>query len=99
MAEISGQPIVNRSDSVAASYLKTQDYLFNPISSGAAISLQNIAINSANQSGVSNLNIGGGFLSGNARSITAANSGPFAPLGFISIFVSGTQAVVPFFAP
>jgi hypothetical protein len=29
MAEISGQAIVNRSDSVAASYIKTQDLLTN----------------------------------------------------------------------
>jgi|SRR3954468_17403982 len=97
MAEISGNPIVNRSDSIAASYLKTQDYIFNPISSGAAIALQNITINAPNVSGTSNLNFGGSFTT-SGRTITAVGSGVFAPLGFVNVLVSGNAVVIPYFA-
>jgi hypothetical protein len=34
---------------------------------------------------------------GTTRTITAANSGPFAPLGFITVLVSGNSVKLPFF--
>jgi hypothetical protein len=86
MAELSGNPNVTRQDSVAASYLKTQDYQFNPLS-GSAISVN-----------VTTLNYTGTFTSSGSTA-TAGNSGPFAPLGYFPIRASGATVVVPFFAP
>lgn len=91
MAEVSGNPIVNRSDCVAASYLKAQDNLTNP-TSGGTVSLNNIGtlgwLGTMNNVAVTS-----------GRSLTATNSGAFAPLGFVQIQVSGQNVVVPFFAP
>ncbi len=86
MTETSGQAIVNRQDSCAASYLKTQDYQYNPLS-GSAISVN-----------VTTLNYTGTFPNSGAQ-VTAANSGPFAPLGYFPIRASGATVMVPFFAP
>jgi hypothetical protein len=101
MTEISGNPNVQRSDSVAASYLKTQDYILNPIS-GAGISITVNAKDSTPTSGtvlagMGSLNIQQAFTT-SGRTITAAGSGIFAPLGYFAVQVSGNTVVVPYFA-
>lgn len=87
MTEVSGNPIVNRTDNCAASYLKTQDFWFNP-TSGNSVAIQNIS--QLNWTGT--INQSGG-------TITAARSGTFAPLGYMTINVSGGTVLLPFFAP
>jgi hypothetical protein len=96
--QLSGVALVPHSEDVAASYLKTQDYFLNaPTTDGFAP--VKLSVNMQALSGVSNFNIANGFLSGNARTVTAANSGPFAPAGFFAVQVSGSVVQVPFFAP
>lgn len=100
MTEVSGQPIVNKSDSVGASYLKAQDFFMNPPGGGDfAVSFNN-APGVPTSGGLSgfpgNLNFATSFTA-SGRVNTTAGSGPFAPLGFFSIKVSGNPVVVPFF--
>lgn len=107
MAEVSGQPIVNKSDSIAASYLKPQDYFMNPPAGGSSVfTVPNLSLNDQGSiptsggltaSGLCNVNIASAFTA-SGRTITAAGSGIFAPLGFYAIKVSGMTCVVPFFA-
>ena len=101
MAEISGNPNVNRSDSVAASYLKTQDYLLNPVSGNIATIAANFGSVTPTSgtviAGAGSLNFAQGFTT-SGRTITAAGSGTFAPLGFFAVQVSGSTVVVPYFA-
>jgi hypothetical protein len=90
MTEISGQPIVNRSDSVAASYLKAQDYLFNPTSGGGGVSLPPVNTISFSQ----------GTFTASGHTTTAAASGVgYGPAGYLQIQISGANVVIPFFTP
>ncbi len=94
MAEISGNPIVNRSDSVAASYLKAQDFLYNPVS-GNAVTLPPISTLSFLTAGLSGTP---GAFTASGHSVVAAASGVgYGPAGYINIQVSGNNVVVPFF--
>jgi hypothetical protein len=96
MAEISGQPIVNRSDSVAASYLKAQDYLFNPVS-GTAVSLPPVSTLAFTSTGVSG---SAGTFTASGHTVLAAASGVgYGPAGYLQIQVSGANVVIPFFTP
>jgi hypothetical protein len=90
MTEISGQAIVNRSDSVAASYIKAQDYLFNPVSGGGGVSLPP----------VNSISFSPGTFTVSGHTVTAAASGVgYGPAGYLSINVSGNAMVIPFFTP
>jgi len=110
MTEVSGQPIVNKSDSVIATYLKPQDYFMNPPTTGP-LNLQYVQLNARDatpSSGglnqvaasgiVGSVNIANSFTT-SGRTITAAGSGIFAPLGFFAVQVSGNTVVVPYFTP
>lgn len=94
MAEISGQPIVNKADSVIASNLKLQDNVLNSAFSGA-YTLWGVTLNGPNLT--SGMNITGAFTA-SGRTNTAVGSGIFAPLGFFSAQVSGGSVVIPYFA-
>ena len=100
MAEISGQPIVNRSDSVAASYLKVQDQLVNPVSGNTPTLLVNTGqltpTSGTIVAGEGSLNIAQAFTT-SGHTITAAGSGVFAPLGYFAVQVSGNTVAVPYF--
>jgi hypothetical protein len=99
MTEVSGQPIVNKSDSVIATYLKPQDWFMNPPQgSNTVFTVPNLTINDQLLSGTGNLNVAGGFTT-SGRTITAAGSGVFAPLGFFGAKVSGNSVVIPYFTP
>jgi hypothetical protein len=109
MTEVSGQPIVNKSDSVIASYLKPQDYFMNPPQgTSTAFTFPNLTLNDRSPiltSGVTpinaTINITTGFsTSGRPNpTATALGSGPFSPLGYFTINVSGNAVMVPYFAP
>ena len=106
MAEISGNPIVNRSDSVAASYLKAQDFPVNPVSGNISFFPVNLGSTTPTSGGVTS---GGGFAGAGSLSIvqgfttsghtiTAAVSGAgWGPAGYFAIQVSGNTVVVPYF--
>jgi hypothetical protein len=109
MAEVSGNPIVSKADCVAASYIKAQDIPYfglsgitqgsvNQIFNNATLNTPTIVSGIANISTLSGINFTG-ISSASARTITAANSGPFAPLGFMGVLISGNLCVVPYFSP
>jgi|ERR1051325_2578353 len=101
MTEVSGQPIVNRSDSVAASYLKAQDFFMNPVAGAVTVFTANLGsvtpTSGTVAAGAGSFNFAQGFTT-SGHTITAASSGNnFAPAGYFATQVSGNTVVVPFF--